>query len=178
MGILIDMLGKSYGELTIISKAPATKGNGGLWNCYCSCGRTVTVRGTNFRLNRHFSCGCVRFKDRKRQKNANWQGYEEIGKKFICHLKNGAKSRGISVSITLEDIWDLYIKQGKVCNLSGIPISFNKPVTASVDRIDSKLPYTVDNIQLVHKDVNKIKNNLDQKYFIDLCRKVAENQKT
>jgi len=45
--------------------------------------------------------------------------------------------------------------------------------TASLDRIDSTKNYTIDNIQWVHKDVNKMKMDFSQEYFIEMCRLVT-----
>lgn len=49
--------------------------------------------------------------------------------------------------------------------------------SASLDRIDSKKSYTVDNVQWVHKDVNWMKNKFDQDYFIEMCGRIADHQK-
>lgn len=45
----------------------------------------------------------------------------------------------------------------------------------SVDRIDSNKGYTKDNIWIVHKDVNLIKQDYDIKYFISMCKAIANN---
>ena len=50
--------------------------------------------------------------------------------------------------------------------------------TASLDRIDSTKGYSKDNIQWVHKDINCMKMDFSQQYFIDLCVKVAKNVET
>jgi hypothetical protein len=47
--------------------------------------------------------------------------------------------------------------------------------TASLDRIDSSKGYCEDNVQWVHKDINRMKNTFDQDYFISLCKLIAEN---
>jgi phosphoglycerate-specific signal transduction histidine kinase len=49
--------------------------------------------------------------------------------------------------------------------------------TASLDRIDSKLPYTYNNIQWIHKDINRMKNAYRQDYFIQLCGMVVNYNK-
>lgn len=49
-----------------------------------------------------------------------------------------------------------------------------KQQTASLDRIDSSKGYVLGNIQWVHKDINKMKLDYDQDYFIDICRRIAE----
>lgn len=70
------------------------------------------------------------------------------------------------------------------CALSGIPIIYKKhnkdsDATASLDRIDSSKGYVKGNVQWVHKDVNKIKNNLSEKRLMELCKSIyLFNRKT
>ena len=45
--------------------------------------------------------------------------------------------------------------------------------TASLDRIDSDGAYTIDNVQWIHKDINRMKSNLKQENFIEYCRLIA-----
>ncbi len=45
--------------------------------------------------------------------------------------------------------------------------------TASLDRIDSTRGYSKDNIQWVHKMIQKIKIDVPQAAFVDWCQKVA-----
>jgi archaellum component FlaC len=45
----------------------------------------------------------------------------------------------------------------------------------SLDRIDSKLGYIEGNVQWLHKDVNYMKQEYSQEYYIDICKKVANN---
>jgi hypothetical protein len=49
--------------------------------------------------------------------------------------------------------------------------------TASLDRIDSKLGYNINNIQWVHKDVNTIKWDLSHDKFIEICQIITERVK-
>lgn len=113
-----------------------------------------------------------------------WKGYEEISGRWWHDVEISAKKRNIEFNITIKDAWELFIKQNKKCSLTGLDIRLydtSKPVngqerpTASLDRICSDKPYTPDNIQWVHKDVNLMKNHFDQLYFIDICKRVAAN---
>lgn len=94
--------------------------------------------------------------------------------------KVGADTRGIVWDLTIEDVWSLYEKQQGVCALSGLPIAWS-PVgnchTASIDRVDSKKGYTTCNTQLLHKDVNMMKQSFSQEQFVALCRSVADKVK-
>lgn len=41
--------------------------------------------------------------------------------------------------------------------------------------IDSNIGYEPNNVQWVHKDVNKMKWAFDQQHFIDVCIKIANH---
>ena len=98
---------------------------------------------------------------------------------FWNTLERGAIRRGYEFLITKEQAWTLYEEQNGLCALSGIPIGFGKrskkkdgfkrTTTASLDRIDNKKGYTIDNIQWVHKIVNKMKTDLPSDEFIEFC---------
>jgi ribosomal protein L37AE/L43A len=104
---------------------------------------------------------------------------------FIPHTwfnmkKKAGISRGYAWDLTIENIWDLYEKQDSVCALSGLPIGWSSKgltATASIDRIDSSEGYILENVQLVHKDINFMKQQFDQEYFINLCKEVANKVK-
>ena len=88
----------------------------------------------------------------------------------------GATSRGYGFTFTVEQLWELYVAQGKVCALSGRSIGWGKGVvgaTASIDRINSTRGYDLCNVQLVHKYVNMMKQQYSQELFLQLCCEVA-----
>jgi hypothetical protein len=116
----------------------------------------------------------------KLHKNPAWRGYEDIPYSwFSKYFLRGSRKR--TGSITIEQVWDLYKKQLGKCALSGVNIGFNDLYnghSASIDRIDSKKEYDIDNIQLVHKDVNLMKNHFDQTYFLETCKRISEFTKS
>jgi hypothetical protein len=101
--------------------------------------------------------------------------YEDIPIAWFNGKTRRAKQRDYEFTITIEEIWDIYIAQDKVCALTGVPISFND--TASLDRIDNAIGYIKSNIQIVHKDVNYMKYTYSQDYFIKMCNLVASKHK-
>jgi hypothetical protein len=128
------------------------------------------------------SCNCAVFNkslDTSKNKNTQWKGYKEIPYSwFSRYFKRISKKSKRVGNITIEDVYNMWIDQNKKCKLSNVDIGFyddNKTHTCSIDRIDSLKEYTLDNIQLVHKDVNYMKNRYSQNYFINMCKLIAKN---
>lgn len=112
--------------------------------------------------------------------NPFWKGYESIPQSWFSKYFQRA-NRKRTGSITIEDVWRLYIKQDKKCALTGLPLSFTKTslgISASIDRIDSSKEYILENIQLVHKDINLMKNHFKEEYFIEMCSLVHITRST
>lgn len=170
----LDLTGLKVNNLTVlgfdrINKIDATHSER-LWLCRCDCGK-LTSKATAL-LTKGKVQGCSCHLNLRGSKNHNWTGYEEISGTLWKQIKNCAKVRNLKLSITIEYIWSLYKNQNGKCALSAMNINFNDK-TASLDRIDSNKGYIKGNVQWVHKDINKIKSNLKEDYFINLCTKVA-----
>lgn len=87
-----------------------------------------------------------------------------------------SKRKGREFSISYEYILGLINTQNNKCALTGIQFSETfGPCYISIDRIDSSKGYTEDNIQLVLALINKMKLNLNQNDFINMCKAVYEN---
>ena len=97
--------------------------------------------------------------------------------RFYKQWRTGADSRNIEFSIKLGDIISLYEKQNGLCALSGEPMKKqdSDEYDISLDRIDSSLCYNIDNIHLVLKQVNYMKQAYPQESFINLCCLIAKN---
>ena len=48
--------------------------------------------------------------------------------------------------------------------------------SVSVERIDSKIGYTIDNVVLVCNVINRMKSDLPLNLFIEMCHKVSEKK--
>jgi len=80
-----------------------------------------------------------------------------------------AKNRDFFLSI--EDLESLLKKQKNKCALTGM--AFNDENMPSLDRIDPIKGYEVNNIQFVNIRINRMKSDMRQDEFIELCRKLA-----
>lgn len=180
-------INSKFGRLTIIAKRKEARlGNPDqlVCDCLCDCGNKVTYRHeylNAFKNTRIFSCGCYNNMEKKGNTSKNWRGIEELSGSYFAAIKSGARMRKIEFHITIQDAWDQFVKQDKKCSLSNIPLVLleskrkeNIEQTASLDRIDSTKPYTKDNIQWVHKDINRMKNNYQEIDFLNYIKLIYE----
>lgn len=178
-----NFVGKSWDYLTVISQSKNDKHQKRCWICKCKCGKEVLLSSTSVKKQHTKSCGCWNYIHRKQRKN--WTGYKEIHGKLWGQIKRNAKKRNLEFNISLKYIWNLYLKQQKKCSLSGQKIIFSDTIknfslglnTASLDRIDNTKGYIKGNVQWIHKDVNWMKQDFEQKYFIEICKKIAIKNK-
>lgn len=56
----IDMTGKKYGKVTVVSYVGISEDRRALWKCECECGVTFITRGKDLRQGKVNSCGCAR----------------------------------------------------------------------------------------------------------------------
>jgi hypothetical protein len=170
----MDLTGQKIGFLTVIERIA---GKYLKWKCLCVCGEKLTMSQqtlTRRRRNpRH--CGCKGYP--AGQKHQSWKGYGQISSSYWSRIIKNARKRGIAFELKIEDTWELFLKQEARCALTGDEIYFaertTEDQTASIDRINNTQPYTLDNVQWVHKHVNSMKLDHNQEYFIELCKKIA-----
>ena len=112
-------------------------------------------------------------------KNYRWTGCGELRKTYFSSLIIGTQRRNIKFDITIEEIWNLFLEQKGICKLSGRKLILcdlrdKAEYNASIDRIDSNKGYTKDNIVLCCFYINKMKNNLETKDFVEICKIIAD----
>lgn len=82
-------------------------------------------------------------------------------KTLYNRLKASAKKRNIDFNLQVTDMY--YLSYPITCPVLGIPLQFNRGKVQdnsySIDRIDSSLGYTLDNIQVISYRANTLKNN-------------------
>lgn len=169
----IDLTGERFGKLVVIEYSHNNKSHNKVWKCECDCGNEAFATTTSLKQGKVTSCKCNQYK--KGEDVYNYTGYKDITGAKWYSIESNAKVRNIEFHITKEMVWSILERQKSLCYFSGIEVSF-KENTASVDRLDSKKSYVEDNIVIVHKDINRMKNNLDEEYFIQMCKRVAEKR--
>lgn len=147
-----------------------------------ACGAEKVARATST-VELDTRCRTCNNITRNRTSFGKHRGAGGLSLTFFNYFRHVAERRGILFSVTVEELSALFERQGGKCALSGLELRFpvgtgyGGPLTdeysPSLDRKDSSKPYTLDNVQWVHKVVNIAKNSLGQDQFVSMCHKVA-----
>lgn len=136
------------------------------------CSNTKTI---NLQTLLYGECNCYCTTNQKLIK-----GKKVSPKRYFKNLKKNASrsNRGgvKEFSITLDDILQKLEQQGGKCIYSGVPVSFDDG-SLSVDRKDNSIGYTIDNIQIVHRTVNYMKNEIPEETFLDFCYAITNSRR-
>ncbi len=193
----LDVIGQRFGMRKIIGflrveerPLPHRKQIDYVYEALCDCGKKFEVsRRTLFEATRHTgpqSCGCQQTQAICKAATAAWKGHGDLSGSMFSHIRAHAKTRSLPFEITIKQAWDQWEKQNHRCALSGQELCIYHPNsqrvgscakrTASLDRIDSTKGYTPNNIQWIHKRIQRMKWNLPEQEFIGHCQKIAEYQ--
>lgn len=172
-----DLTGLRFSKLLVIERSASISIGKNIprWKCLCDCGTTTSTLASSLKNGTTCSCGCLRIEKQQ-------TGFQEISGSYWGKIKGCAKRRNIHFDITIEYIWDLFIKQNKRCIITNVDINFPKRYgvdeqSASLDRIDSSKGYVEGNVQWVHKSINFMKMQHSQDYFYYLSKLIYENNK-
>lgn len=83
----LDLIGKSFGRLVVVSKLPSNKIRSS-WLCKCSCGNMHEAAGRDLQSGGTTSCGCYR----RELSAANWNKYRNLA--IEKNTKHGQARKG------------------------------------------------------------------------------------
>lgn len=130
---------------------------------------------------------CHQTSDKNSKFSSHWytSRFDEETLKLFSTLKNlctkaKLRNKEFDPEVTWETLFELWEKQNGECTYSGLPLSTeaNHPHKVSLDRIDSDNGYVADNLQLVSASVNRMKQEFDEEFFVDMCVLIANNKAT
>lgn len=178
-----DLSGQKFGYLKVLRMEQTAKSKDGSYRaiCLCDCGKEHETATQSLMRGRTKSCGCdkSRYEKTRGKNSVVFTGYEEIGGKLWSTIKRRARHRKLEINLDIKEAWKLFMVQKRKCALSGLPIVFGTSnsktsvTTASLDRIDSRKGYSLENVQWVHKTVNIMKSTLPNDFFIAMCKRIA-----
>lgn len=166
----IDLTGKKIGRLTVIeldrvkySTSPAgTRQAKVFWKCICECGREVVKSSIFVRKSKNPSCGCWTSERASEiaKENGTKHGYtKEHTYTLFLSARGRAKKRGIPFDLDYSELeWPTE------CPVLGIPIFKGKAGSSndnspSLDRFDNSKGYTKDNVRIISRRANTLKND-------------------
>jgi len=138
----------------------------------CECGKEEWVRLHALRQRKADLCPNCRSKG---ERSPTFVGYKDMPGRIISRLKGCASARKHTkdtIDFDAEYIYNLFHTQNGKCKITNVGLDWD---TASLDRIDSSKGYTKNNVQWVHRTINKMKLNMQDDEFISWCKIVAEN---
>lgn len=190
-----DIAGQTFGHLTAVKvldpytyydKKRKKTIYRSIWLFRCICGKEVKRSRIQIELHTKNppSCGCQSMKGNE---HPYWKGVGEFSKTHFTAIKNSSIRRKMEFNLTMDYLWDLFLKQKRTCAISGTELQFgtyavvrdkeNRMPTASLDRIDSTKGYVKGNVQWVHKIINLMKMDLSEPDFLKWCQTVVEHTK-
>ena len=177
-----DITGKTVGYLKAVRRAGRSTRYGVVWRVRCRCGSKLEMEAATFLKKPRRStgipksCGCYQ----KANRSHRYKGVGDLSSTRWNNIRKHAQRKSLKFEITMRYAWNLYLKQGKRCALSGVPLTMSPSSmkkgssTASLDRKDSSRGYVPGNVQWVHLLMNDLKGNLPQDVFVRWCSLVAE----
>lgn len=156
---------------TITGETKMSKSQNLLYDVQCTCGNHRWMTASEFH-NPDKSNMCQRCAGIQRGKEAKIKNglIGELDADKYGKMKKCAEARHIDFRVSQEYLWDLYEAQGRKCAITGDDIPVIKK--ASLDRIDSSLPYIEGNVQWVSKQANLSKHVMSMTELYEFCRKV------
>jgi len=166
--------GHKFGDWELLDPAPTRreKQKEYRYKCRCKCGSEKEVNCYNLEKGISTRCYECSVEDKFGEGNPFWSGHGLVSGKRFYRAKIGAEKRDIAFEIDIQIMNEELERSNFICALTGLKLNEE---TWSLDRIDSNKGYTRENIQYVHKDINRMKNSYEEDYYIRMCRLVAKH---
>lgn len=166
-------IGDQFNDWTVISDGiKGIRKHTVVYKCRCKCGTEAYVSSYELRSGKSSKCRQCGANRRKQQYLAQTSVGELQIHKFL-KIQQVASRRSIIIELTMQYLWDLYIKQNKQCAITGDYLAdINK---ASLDRIDSSKGYVIGNVQWVTKQANLSKHIMSMEQLLEFCKKVINH---
>lgn len=158
-----------FGQLTILGEI--NEDNRWKYKVQCDCGKVEVKRKDWVTSGRTTSCKSCASKRTaaKYPPPSRRTGCNGLSGTHFLSIKFGAQRRNLLFDLSPQFLWDLYEQQKGLCALTNVPITLTNKiknnnvnwdiVTASLDRKNSSIGYTEENVWWVHKEINRLKNN-------------------
>lgn len=163
MSVKINLIGKRFGNLTVIQEHHSDKKHL-YWLCKCDCGNEKIICGDSLKQGKTKSCGCFNVNLVKQRQTTHGKSHSRIyhiwtGMIYRCENSNATNfqyygSKGVTVcdewQNSFETFYNWSIQNGYADNLE-------------IDRIDPDGCYCPENCQWITKSENVRKMWIDKR---------------
>lgn len=157
-----------------VLEGPCYINNAAYYKVKCDCGKELYRRPIDIlNPNSNFQCASCAQKENKEEYMVINGKVGELALTQYTTLKKSAEKRNYEFSVSIEYLWNLYLKQNKQCAITGDNIPSIKK--ASLDRIDSNIGYIEGNVQWVTYRANISKHTMTMKELYEFCKKVLNH---
>lgn len=143
----IDMIGRKFNRLLVLSESPAATNRHAMWECQCDCGNVLVVDGAKLRNGSTKSCGCFRADTRGAAKGQGGTATHRMSETVEYNIWQAMKNRCFNPR---QESYAKYGARGiRVC--TGWVSSFENFIadiglrpspSYSIDRIDTDSHYS------------------------------------
>jgi hypothetical protein len=146
-----DLIGKVYGNLTVIGRAENTPYKKSMWICRCICGKEKTIMAGNLIKGTSTSCGCIRTKMLK-ERATHGMCYTKTYRTWSCMKTRCTNKRRTDYKdyggrgIGFDKSWSRFVNFLKDMG--------ERPEGKELDRIDNTKGYSKENCRWVTRSEN------------------------
>lgn len=183
----IDRTGFRRGRLTVVS-LDRRDGKMSWWLCRCDCGKEKIINAVHFTAGKTRSCGCLH-RERIRHPRPNYKRCSD-GESALRFVKSmygcSARKRGYEFSLSDDDIIRLVSGDCFYCGAKpgrNTRRTLHRSIIRTdvkingIDRVNSDLGYTSDNVVSCCRTCNFAKNNMPVEEFMRWVQAVYEHSR-
>ena len=175
-----NLIGQRFGRGVVTKKYGKDHRNCIIWELVCDCGNVYTAITGNLNYGHTKSCGCynkdvVKENLKKAVQKLTLPKGHAARNMLLKSYQTHAIERNLNFELTNDQFFTI-TKQ--ICHYCGIsPETIYKSrnseyIYNGIDRVDSNLGYTLDNVVACCKRCNQAKNNMSQEDFISWISRV------
>jgi len=164
-----DIMGKTFDQFTVIERDNTRSKSGEvLWLLRCACGEQCKATSSELNRGRRGFCGTCR----------DSTSIKSPLKSLYNNYKKGAEKRGLSFSLSIEDVQSMISRNCQYCNTPPMQVfkkkGSRKGMTYNgIDRIDKTRGYEMGNCCPCCKFCNYAKMKFPVKEFDEWMNRVA-----